>query len=68
MHSEFGVGMKNAEELRLNQGGWQVCEPTGVNGGTRSHPIFHPAATSKSIQSPRDPRTYRIMSKIGWGN
>ena len=25
MHSEFGVGMKNAEKLRLNRGGWQVC-------------------------------------------
>ena len=25
MQSEFGVGMKNAEELRLNRGGWQVC-------------------------------------------
>ena len=24
MQSEFGVGMKNAEELRLNRGGWQV--------------------------------------------
>ena len=27
MHSEFGVGMKNAEKLRLNRGGWQVCYP-----------------------------------------
>ena len=26
MQSEFGVGMKNAEELRLNRGGWQVCQ------------------------------------------
>ena len=31
MQSEFGVGMKNAEELRLNRGGWQVCLYTGYN-------------------------------------